>query len=209
MPHKFKKLLEKIAKEKAPGPAPTFSVLHILKTLELTAEKAIGRTKLAEKLGIGQGATRTIINHLKAANLISSSRKGCTLTEKGWEIWNEYKKTFQKKVEIEKCELFGTKYNFAVLAKNCGHKIKSGMEQRDAAVKVGARGAVTILFKNGHLTIPSVSTDFENAFPETTEQIIKALQPEENDVIVISGADTLDAAEYGAAAAALTLLDDC
>ncbi|MBS7647079.1 MAG: DUF4443 domain-containing protein [Candidatus Bathyarchaeia archaeon] len=209
MPPNFKKLLEEIAKEKAPGPVPTFSVLHILKTLELIAERPIGRTKLAMKLKIGQGAARTIINRLKEADLISTSKMGCTLTEKGWKLWNEYKEIFQKKMEIERCKLVDATYNFMMLAKNCGHKIKSGMEQRDAAVRAGAKGAVTIVFKDGRLTIPSVNMDFARDFPKVADQIIKSLQPEENDVIVISGADASDLAEYSAAAAAWTLIDDC
>jgi len=209
MPHKIKKLLEEISREKAPGPAPTFSVWHILKTLELAAEKSIGRTKLAEELKIGQGAARTIINRLKVAGLISTSKMGCTLTEKGRKLWEEYKRVLWKKVEIESSELVDAKYSFAILAKNCGHKIKSGIEQRDAAVKVGAKGAVTIIFKNGQLIIPSVSADFAVNFPKTAEHIIKVLQPEENDVIVISGADSIDLAEYGVTAAAWTLFDDC
>lgn len=209
MPYKIKKLLEKISREKAPGPAPTFSVLHVLKTLELAAEKSIGRTKLAEELKIGQGATRTIINRLKAAGLISTSKMGCTLTEKGRRIWEEYKKTFWKKMEIGNCGLVDAKYSFAVLAKDCGHKIKSGIEQRDAAIKVGAKGVVTIIYKSGRLTIPSVNMDFAGDFPKTAEHILKVLQPQENDVIIISGADSIDLAEYGATAAAWTLFDDC
>lgn len=210
MPYnKVKKSLEKIAGEKAPGPAPTFSVLHLLRVIELVAEKPIGRTKLAEELNIGQGAARTIVNRLREAGLLSTSKMGCTLTTKGLRLWRDYGKIFQKKIEILASELTNAKHNFAVLAKNCGHKIKSGIEQRDAAVKIGAKGAITIVFRNGRLVIPSVSDDFARDFPDTAEQIIKLLQPEENDAVVISGADTLDLAEYGIAAAAWALLDDC
>ena len=206
---RIKRLLERVSKEKAPGPAPTFSVLHVLKTLELIAERPIGRTKLAEELRIGQGATRTIINRLKAAGLISTSKIGCILTERGRKVLEEYKKTFLKKAEIKDFKLVDAKYNFAVLAKNCGHKIRSGMEQRDSAVKVGAKGTVTLVYKDGRLMVPSVDVDFVSDFPKTAEYIIRVFQPKENDVIIISGADSTDLAEYGAAAAAWTLFDDC
>ncbi|MEM1589577.1 MAG: DUF4443 domain-containing protein, partial [Candidatus Bathyarchaeia archaeon] len=149
------------------------------------------------------------INRLKAAGLISTSKTGCVLTEKGRKLWQEYKKTFSKKAEIENYKFVNAKCNFAVLVKNCGHRIGSGIEQRDAAVKAGAKGAVTIVFKNGQLRVPSVSMDLASDFPKTAEHIVKVFQPEENDVIVIGGADTMDLAEYGAAAAAWTLLDDC
>ena len=209
MAHKVKQFLEKTAREKAPGPAPTFSVLHILRAMELVAEKPIGRTKLAAELNVGQGATRTIINRLREAGLLSTSKTGCKLTTKGLKLWREYKKVFQKKIEIKESELTHAKYNFAVLAKNCGHKIRSGIEQRDAAVRIGAKGAITVIVRDGRLIIPSVSDDFTRDFPTTAEKIVKFLQPEENDVVVISGADTLDLAEQGIAAATWTLLDDC
>lgn len=209
MPHKFKKLLEKIAGEKAPGPAPTFSVLHLLQAMELVAEKPIGRTKLAEELKTGEGATRTIIKRLKDAGLVSTSKNGCRLTLKGQKLWEEYKKVIPKSIKIGKCELTNVKHNFAILAKSCGNKIGTGIEQRDAAVKIGAKGAITIIFKNGRLMIPSVSDDLLRDYPKTAEQIINFLQPEENDVIVISGSDDLYLAKCGATAAAWTLLDDC
>lgn len=209
MTHQVKQFLERIAREKAPGPAPTFSVLHILRVMELIAKKPVGRTKLAEELNIGQGAIRTIINRLKEAKLLATSKMGCKLTTKGLQVWREYEKVFQKKIEIGKSELTNAKYNFAVLAKNCGHKIRSGIEQRDAAVRMGAKGAITMVFRDGRLIIPSVSDDFARDFPNTAEKIVKLLQLEENDVVVISGADTLDLAEHGIAAATWTLLDDC
>ena len=209
MTHKLKQLLEKIAKEKAPGPAPTFSVLHLLRAMELGAEKPIGRTKLAAELKIGQGAARTIISRLREAGLISTSKMGYVLTRKGLKLWEEYRKIFQEKVEIGEYDLINAKHNFAILAKNCGHKIRSGIEQRDAAVKIGAKGVVTIVFKNGRLTIPSVSENFERDFPSAAKQILKLLQPEENDVIIIGGADTPNLAEQGTIAAAWTLFDDC
>ena len=209
MAHKVKQFLEKTAREKAPGPAPTFSVLHILRAMELVAEKPIGRTKLASGLNVGQGAARTIINRLREAGLLSTSKMGCKLTTKGLRLWEEYKKVFQKKIEIGENELTHAKHNFAVLAKNCGHKIRSGIEQRDAAVKIGAKGAITIIFRDGRLIIPSVSDNFARDFPATAEKIVRLLQPEENDVVVISGADTLDLAEHGIVAATWTLLDDC
>lgn len=208
MSSKFKQLLERIAREKAPGPSPTFSVLHVLHAIELIAEKEIGRGKLADKLKVGEGAARTIINRLKETELISTSKVGCALTDKGLRLWNEYRLIFNKKIEIGKNELTLANCNFAILAKNCGHQIKSGLEQRDAALMAGAKGATTVLYKDGCLIIPSVSDDAVRDFPEAANQIIESLQPEENDVIVIGSADGLEKAEYGALAAAWTLIDN-
>jgi len=209
MPHAFKQILEKVAGEKAPGPSPTFSVFHMLRAIELIAKKAIGRSKLAEELAVGEGAMRTMINRLKDAGLITTSKLGCTLTSKGLKLWNEYKTVFGRKVGVGKSELTLADYNFAILVKNHGHKVKSGMEQRDAAIMVGAMGATTIMFKGERLIIPSVSDNMAKDFPETANRMVRLLQPEENDVIVVGSADNLVKAEYGALAAAWTLVNDC
>jgi predicted transcriptional regulator len=209
MPHMFKQILEKITGEKAPGPSPTFSVFHMLRAIELTAKKAIGRSKLAKELGVGEGAMRTMINRLKDAGLISTSKLGCTLTSKGLKVWNEYNTVFRRKVGIGKSELTLADYNFVILVKNRGHKVKSGMEQRDAAIMVGGKGATTIMFKGKRLIIPSVSDNVAKDFPKAANQMIRLLRPEENDVIVVGSADSLVRAEYGALAAAWTLVNDC
>jgi predicted transcriptional regulator len=209
MPVAFKQFLEKVTKEKAPGPSPTFSVFHIVRALELIAEKTIGRSRLAERLEVGEGAMRTLIGRLKDAGLIETSKSGCALTDKGLKLWREYKSIFNKKVEIEKNELALAKCNVAILIKNRGHKIKLGVEQRDAAVMAGAKGATTIIFRDGHLTIPSVSDTMTKDFPKAASQILGNFDLEENDVIIIGSADSLGKAEYGALAAAWTLLNDC
>lgn len=204
----FKRLLEKITGKMAPGPSPTFSILHMLRAIELIEERAIGRSKLAEELEVGEGAVRTMISRLKDAGIITTSKRGCTLTSKGVKLWDDYRTVFRRKVEVGKSELTLADYNFAILVKNCGHRVKSGMEQRDAAVMVGGRGATTIMFKRGRLVIPSVSDDVGEDFPEPANQLIRLLEPEDNDVVVIGSADSLVKAEYAALAAAWTLLDD-
>lgn len=208
MPGTFKGVLEKISNEKAPGPSPSFSLFHMLQAIELIAERPIGRNKLAENLNVGEGAIRTIIERLKDADLITMSRAGCTLTDKGVKLWKEYKSAL-KKIEIKKSELALAKYSSAILIKNSGHKIRSGVEQRDAAVKAGAKGATTIIFKERCLIIPSVSSNMINDFPMAANQIIRLLKPEENDAIVIGSGNTLGEAEHGVLAAAWMLLDDC
>jgi len=203
----FKQLLEKVASERVPGPSPTFSVLHLLWAIELMAEKSIGRSKLAEGLHVGEGAVRTILGRLKNARLVSTSKTGCALTDNGLRLWKEYRSIFKKKADIGKIELGLADYNLAILVKGLGHKVKSGVEQRDAAVMAGAKGATTVVFKKGHLVIPSVSSNVVNDFPKAANRIISLLEPNENDVIIIGSANSLAKAEYGTLAAAWTLLN--
>jgi predicted transcriptional regulator len=207
MPYLFKKDLEEITGEKAPGPLPTFSVFHVLRAIELIGEKPVGRNQLAENLKIGEGAIRTIVSRLKNANLITTSKIGCKLTKEGSNLLKEYQSTI-KKAQLGKNELTSADYSFAILIKDRGYKLKSGMEQRDAAVVRGAKSATTITFKAGHLIIPSVSENVAEDFPTAAKQLLALLEPKENDVMVITSANTLEEAEMGGLAAAWTLLDD-
>jgi predicted transcriptional regulator len=208
MPDDFKQLLEKVMSERAPGPSPSFSVFHLLHAIELMAEGTIGRNKLARSLNVGEGTVRTITNRLRSAGLIVTSKSGCTLTHEGSKLLMEYRSIFEKKVEIGKNELTLANCNFAILIKNRGHLIRSGVEQRDAAIMAGARGATTIMFKEGRLRIPSVSDNVAKDFPNAANQIVRLLKPKENDVIIIGSADSLGKAEYGTLAAAWTVLDN-
>ena len=208
MTSQFKSFIESLASPKGPGPSTTFSMFHIFYALELMAEKPIGRTKLAEKLNVGEGAIRTIISRLKDAGLIVTSKEGCNLTDKGLSVWKNFAEVFPKRVKIEKTPLTTSEYNYAFLVKNRGHKVKSGIDQRDAAIMGGARRAVVIVSKNGHLVIESVSNSIEKDFPEAANKILKDLKPEDNDVIIIAGADNPLKAKRGAFAASWVLLDN-
>ena len=208
MTSQFKRFIESLASPKGPGPSTTFSMFHIFYALELTAEKPIGRTKLAEKLNIGEGAIRTIVSRLKDAGLIVTSKEGCNLTDKGLSVWKRFEEVFPKRIKIEKTPLTTSEYNYAFLVKNKGHKVKSGIDQRDAAIMGGAKRALVIVSKKGHLVIESVSNSIEKDFPEAAKKILKDLKPENNDVIIIAGADDLLKAKRGAFAASWILLDN-
>ena len=203
-----KEILNSLIKEKAPGPALTFTLLHLIKALELMAEGPIGRGKLAKNLGIGEGTVRTIIKRLKDSNIIEISREGCHLTSFGRKLWEKFKKKVPKKVFLEKNEFSLAQYSVAVLVKGCGSKVRTGMKQRDAAIMVGADGATTMVVKDKKLIIPGISDNIAKDYPVAYKQIVKLLNPEQNDVVIVGTAETREKAEYGALAAALTLLED-
>jgi predicted transcriptional regulator len=206
MTSQFKRFIESLASPKGPGPSTTFSMFHIFYALELMAKKPIGRNKLAAKLNVGEGAIRTIISRLKDAGLIVTSKEGCSLTDKGLSVWRNLVEVFPKRVEIGKTALITSKYNYAFLVKNKAHKVKSGIDQRDAAIMGRARRALVIVFKNGRLIIESVSNSLEETFPKTASEILENLEPEDNDVIIIAGADDPLKAKRGAFAASWILL---
>ena len=202
----LKKFMQQIAGKKAPGPSTTFTIFHVFYALELLAQKPLGRNKLAEKLYVGDGAVRTIISRLREAGLIETSKEGCNLTKKGLEVWRQFEEIFPNRVEIPRSELSESAFNFAFIVRNQGQKVGSGIDQRDAAIIAGARKALVIVFKNGHLCIESVSEAVERQYPKAANLILSELMPKENDVVIIAGADSALKAKRGAFAASWSLI---
>lgn len=202
----LKKFLNEVADKRAPGPSTTFTIFHIFYALELMSQKPLGRNRLAEKLNVGDGAVRTIINRLKEAGLIVTSKEGCLLTERGLDTWRQFEEFFPVRVDLPKSELSTSEFNYAFLVKNSGQKVQSGIDQRDAAIIAGARKAMVVVYRNGHLSIESVSENIAEQYPEAASQIIEELKPQDNDVIIVAGAETKLKAKRGAFAASWSLL---
>lgn len=203
----FKDFLTALSIKKAPGPAPSFSAFDLIKLLKLLAERGyVGRGKISEILGLGEGTIRTILERLCEAGLVTISRKGCSLTQKGMDVWSAIEEVIPKIIEWEDTELSIAPKNVAILVRGRSEKIKSGIEQRDAAVSGGAKGAITIIYKNERLIIPGVNIDLEREYPEIFNKIMRLMEPRDGDVIIISGGDTFKDAEYGALAAAWSII---
>jgi hypothetical protein len=92
------------------------------------------------------------------------------------------------------------------LVKKSAQKVESGIDQRDAAIIAGARKALVIVLKNGHLCIESVSDCIEKQYPKAANLLLKELMPQEDDVIIISGAESYLKAKRGAFAASWSLI---
>ncbi len=206
MASSLKRFMQGVADKRAPGPSTSFTIFHVFYALELMAQKPLGRNSLAKKLGVGDGAVRTIISRLREADLIDTSKVGCNLTEKGMAVWRQFEEVFPKRVEVPKSELAPSEFNHAFLVKNCAQKVQSGIDQRDAAIIAGARKALVLVFRNGHLQIESVSENIEKEYPKAASQILNLLAPEDNDVVIIASADTALKAKRGAFAASWSLV---
>jgi predicted transcriptional regulator len=203
----IKDYLMNLSAPKAPGPQPSFTVFDLVTVIELIAKQGpIGRGRLAGELDLGAGAIRTLIKRLKESRLIDTSKLGCSLTEKGRKVWNEIRETIPQKVRLPENGLTFAAYNVAVLVKGRADSVRDGLEQRDATVAAGAKGATTLIYKDKKLIVPQVSQDLAMDFPEAFKQITEKMKIEENDVIVIGSADAPKRAEYGALAAAWTLV---
>jgi predicted transcriptional regulator len=199
--------IEKVAGKIAPGRAPYFVEAHIVKALAIIAAEApVGRMRLAKSLGLGEGAVRTLIKHLEKEGLAVTSREGMVLTDSGRRLISDAKQRISRPIEVQKSPLTVGMFNMAILVKNASKAVRAGLEQRDAAIRVGAQGATTLVFTRQELTMPSAKENVFKSIPVIRKELVSQLKPHENDVIVIGSADDKLTAEYGAIAAALETL---
>ncbi|MHA1297915.1 MAG: DUF4443 domain-containing protein [Candidatus Helarchaeota archaeon] len=213
----IRKTLKKIIDNRAPGPKSNLFVFHFEQALRLIAEgdidrknKPIGRQKLAEILGLGGGSIRSLLKMLKNEDLIETSKTGNELTKKGQQFLTELKKQIPKKeikINLAK-KITNSENNYALLIKNCRNKIGTGMEQRDAAMKIGATGAITIVFKEGKYCIPQIQdfNDLKTRYPNFITELEKNFKIKPNDVVIIGTANIPILAKTGVWAAAYSLI---
>jgi len=201
------RVLERAAGKLAPGRPPHFIEAHLVRALRIIgSEGPVGRARLAKALGLGEGAVRTLLKHLENQGIIEASRAGIILTGSGKRLSSDLGCRISTVVEVPHSSLTVGAFNMALLSRNAANSVKAGIEQRDAAIKVGAQGATTLVFSQGKLVMPSVEEDVLKTAPNVRETLMSRLKPEENDVIVIGSADDKLTAEYGAIAAALETL---
>lgn len=140
---------------------PTFEIIHAILALYLFEQHqdGLGRYKLKEELLIGSGTARSLIERLRdklkflqiAGN---HSRKGHALTPKGKEFLKAFRKKIplvqQGDIEVLKNDIIEWK-NISICisqVKDSSSKLTNGIEQRDAAIKIGGFGA-TCLYYDG------------------------------------------------------------
>ncbi|MBU4190553.1 MAG: hypothetical protein KJ886_06170 [Candidatus Thermoplasmatota archaeon] len=185
------------------GPAPRFTNLHVWKTMHNIAEnKIISRKKLTKKVGVGEGSIRTILTLLKKKNFVKTTQLGVSLTEKGKKFLSNYK---IKILRIDAKKISVGKYAVAAFIKNRVHKIRYGLEQRDEAIKNGATGATTIIYRSGKLAAPGITDNLKRDYSDVAEQIFSKFEIGNNDVVIIGSGNSLKKAEDGAVAGALSL----
>ena len=198
--------IEKIVKRIAPGRSPSFTEAHVLRALELASSgPSVGRKRLGELLGLNEGVARTLLRHLREENLVEVTRRGIKLELKGERLLANLSATLPGGIEVPRSPLTLGTQNFAVLVRGAGHRVRSGVEQRDSALKAGALGATTLVFDGERLTLPGVQ-ELPPKVEEVYDLLLSRLKPRKGDVIIIGTAEDVLSAELGAKTAALELL---
>ena len=198
--------IERLVKGEAPGPSPSFTASHIIMALLVLGDKgSLGRKRFTKELGIGEGAVRTVINRLKKHSLVKVDRSGCSLTEKGRELYEALRKEIGEFVELNGNMPWNYRYSMGVKVKGMAKLLRMGLEERDAAIRAGADAAMIIVMQGGNLLMPGVSNLSEEQ-PSFASMIMSSFKPSDDDVILIAGSNDRIKALYGALAAAYELL---
>ena len=184
--HTYVKLLEKVVDTDIPSRPVSFNIVHIFKALQLAKINGhISRDLLRKELSLGDGSIKTLIKHLKMTNMIKTSNAGTILTEKGEKIISHLLSCIPNETSIQKSSITIGKFNYVVLVKDMADAIKSGIEQRDIAIKAGAIGSTTLIFQNGIFLIPGTNFNALSEEPQIQKKLIESLHPENGDVIII------------------------
>lgn len=214
----------------SPTIKPSFEKVHVILALFIFEENkdGIGRYRLQKELVIGSGTARSLIKKLnKTINFITvltdeNKRKGHILTREGL---NFLKKIKQKIPLIEAGDPSELKdiiikpegHNpYFCLVRESSDKISKGIEQRDAAIKIGGVGATCLLYDGNNLIFPSQTlsendkdqTKVENNTFKYIDTLFnkKKSQLEENDVVIIGLGENPEKARLATLNAALTIL---
>lgn len=204
---KLLEVIERVASQVAPGRVPSFNEAHVVKALEIIdAYGTVGRTRLSKELELGEGVTRTLLKHLKKEELIEGSKRGISLSTYGKRLFSNLRPKISCGVEVKNSPLTVGPFNIAVLVRNVAHAVRRGVEQRDTAIKAGARGATTLVFCRDRLIMPFSEEDIFEGIPSIHGMLLSKLDPKENDVIIVGSGGSKKLAEIGAKMAALELL---
>ncbi len=163
-------LLEKIAQPAEKGAKPSFTYIDLLRLIRLTGLRGIiSRKIISEELKIGEGSVRTMIRRLKKEKFIDTIKSGVMLTKKGEKLYNLLNSIifYENKLENEKLgRLVLSKKNYCIVLKNLITKVKSGVEERDIALKFGSEALLSIIYKNEKFMFPDgyeLNLEYEGA----------------------------------------------
>ncbi|MEE9379232.1 MAG: DUF4443 domain-containing protein [Candidatus Lokiarchaeia archaeon] len=214
----------------SPTIKPSFEKVHVILALFIFEENkgGIGRYRLQKELLVGSGTARSLIKKLNITiNFITvltdeNKRKGHILTKVGL---NFLKKIKQKIPLIEAGDPSKLKdiiikpegHNpYFCLVRESSDKISKGIEQRDAAIKIGGVGATCLLYNGKNLIFPLQTLSENEKDPVKIENNTfkyidtlfkkKKTQLEDNDVVIIGLGENPEKARLAALNAALTIL---
>lgn len=177
------------------GPLPKIDLVKLVSAIIVISwYEPLGRYILSYLIDTPQGIVRGLLKRLQDNNYVVMSKRGATLTSLGRKILsetlNDLKISKISKLNVEEVKpLTQGKYVIGACIKKVASNVRSGIEQRDEAIKHGAKGATTIICRNDDLHMPPTYESLKQISPSTYRLLMSEFNPENDDVIIISWND--------------------
>lgn len=185
------------------GPMFRFTDANVYYALYVLSDgKRVGRKKLAEEAGVGEGSMRRILDKFREWNFVQIKQTGISITKAGLVFLD------QIPVRLIDVDLQGSvvgDFTQGVIVYGASSKIVNGMQQRDAGIKAGAEGCTTIVIRDGKLMIPP-DWNMDEQTPELAYKIRKDTGITADDVIIVGGGSSKIAAVEAVLNAAFELV---
>lgn len=176
--------------------ASVYWALHVL-----SDGKRMGRKRLADEVGVGEGSMRRILNTLKDNNFVDIKQTGITITRVGLAYLSDLP---IRVIDADASKIVLGEFSQAVLVKGVSEFIDNGLKQRDAGIRVGALGCTTLVMKSGELILPPDWSVDKNE-PEVAENLKSVSNMVDGDIIIVGSADDKISAINAALIAAFEL----
>lgn len=171
-------------------------------------EGYLGRYTLVSILELPDGITRGLLTRMARMGYIKAKKNvGSTITAKGRMRLSELlsRLKIREITDIDAGDLGLAPVSVAAHIRGRATSVHSGIEQRDAAIKSGAAGAITMIFHHGKFLLPPDSFDLSKKNRAVTTRLSQRFQLSEGDVLVIGSAHSRWRAAEGVLRAAETL----
>lgn len=190
--------------------APNYKIPHIFFTIMFLGrqKKGIGRYRIKDEVGLGEGSMKTLLNRLKDENIIQAEaqrQKGHSLTNFGRNISNLLNEMVKYPTPIANQDnrvVVGKFACYTILKRTfLKDHFSIGIQQRDEAIKIGGSGATCLTYDGEKIVFPGE----EKYAPDTQEINTEGL--EKDDLVIIGGGKTPQKATLALFAGTISLLD--
>ncbi len=184
------------------GPMFRFTDANVYWALYILSDgKRMGRKRLADEIGVGEGSMRRILETLRQWEMITIKQTGITITRSGLGFLSEIP---IRVVDIDLQDAIVGDFSQAIVVYGVGKKIENGMQQRDAGIRVGATGCTTLVIRNGVLMIPP-DWNMDEKNPAVAARVREVTNITEDDAIIVGSAYDQHTAVVAALTAAFEL----
>ncbi len=190
------------------GPLPQLTPLQVLNALVLIdRDGPLGRRALAHSLQLKDGVVRGLTERLAENKLVSVGDSGVQLSTTGrTSLHKLYRSLLVKSImALDDSDLVPNHRAIGVHLSHAYRSSMTGVAQRDAAVKAGAQGSITVASLSGKLTIPPDNKDLARVAPKENARLREAFKPSNQDLIIIGFGQDAGSALAGALAAVVSL----